>query len=247
MDSDRTIARVPGWVWILVGVNLLMGVANVVTFAVTRYWNLEPISMFRLSDEANVPTWWSSSQLLMIGVLLAILARRLIERREPRAWVMVLPALFFLFLSMDETATIHEAIGHQWGPESLRTGMWVTIALPIFIVALAVVVRAVWPFLRGRPGVIRLYALGMGVALFSALGLEMLANLWPDQSMQVSVLVLLEEVGEMMGVTIMLWASARWVSSFGIRLLVCDRVPAMADQAPVGRSRHAGSPVTARN
>lgn len=222
LRTDRGIRRVPIWIWILVGVNLLMGVANVVTFAVTRYWDLEPTPMFRLSDEANVPTWWSSAQLLMVGVLLSILAYRLIAMRQPRAWLMTLPALLFLFLSMDEVATIHEEIGHRWGPESLRTGMWVVIAAPIFLIALAVIVRSVWPFLRGRTKVIRLYALGFGVALFSAVGLELVANLVPDQSLQVHVLVLLEEVGEMMGVTLMLWASVEWVASFGIRLLAVD-------------------------
>lgn len=236
---------IPVWVWMLVGVNLLMGLANVVTFAVTRYWNLEPTPMFRLSDEANVPTWWSSAQLLMIGVLLSILAYRLISLGKPQAWLMTLPALLFLFLSMDEVATIHEEIGHRWGPESLRTGMWVVIAVPLFLIAMVVIVRAVWPFLKGRTQVIRLYAWGFGVALFSAVGLELAANLYPDQSIQVHVLVLLEEVGEMMGGTLMLWATAEWVASFGIRLLTLDTEQRAAGAATANSANRVNKTVEA--
>lgn len=214
--------RVPGWVWVVAGVNVLMGIANIITFAVTQFWDLEPIAMFRLSDEANIPTWWSSAQLLVIGLLLAVLAWRLVQRREPGAWVMWLPALLFIFLSMDEVASIHETIGHRWGLEFLRTGMWVGIVVPVFLVMLTCITWAIWPFLRGRTGVIRTYAAGIGLLLFSAVGLELLANLYPDGSLQVHTLVLMEEVGEMMAGTLMLWATAQWVASFGLRFMVTE-------------------------
>jgi hypothetical protein len=211
---------IPKWVWALLAVDVLMGVANVVTFAISRVFGLGPIYMFRLSNEANVPTWWSSALLLLTGVVLSAIAYCRFRRADRRTWALWLPAALFLFMSLDEVASIHEHIGHTWGATTLRTGTWVVICVPIFLLALFFVVRATWSFLRGRTEVIRLLALGIVIFLGSSVGLELLTNVAPDQHPLANAINLAEEVGEMIGSTVMLWGAVAWAHSLGLRIRV---------------------------
>ncbi len=219
----------PRWVWIFLGVNALMVVGNVVTFLLSRLFHLEPISLFRLSDEANIPTWWSSMQLLMIAQVLGVMAYYLVDRRNWRTWGLWLAVAVFAFLSMDELAVIHERIGHAWGPRALRTGMWVPILTPVFVMVVVLVGRAIWPILRPYPAVMKRLAAGIILLLVSAVGIELIANFFEDQSMAVNICVIFEEFGEMCAGTLMLWAAVDWMHLSGIRLAV--RQPAGAATA----------------
>lgn len=224
--STELLGPVPKWVIGLVCMDLALGVANVLTFVISRALNLEPNHLFRVSNEANIPTWWSSAQLLMIGVVFAALAFFRFDRRDRRTWALWLPALFFMFLSMDEVASIHEQIGEHYGSQSLRTGTWVAICVPIFLVGLGIVARAIWPFLRGHTEAIRLFALGMGIFVISAVGIELLTNIAPDGHWIANGINLVEEVGEMIGASIVLWGAVVWARSLGLRLKMEHRNPA---------------------
>jgi hypothetical protein len=126
----------------------------------------------------------------------------------------------FAFLSLDEVAMLHEQIGHAWGPRSVRTGMWVVICLPIFLVALIIVARGIWPLLRDHPSALWRFAIGLALFLASAVGVELLANLYPDGSLAVHICVLIEETGEMLAHTILLWGAVDWAQQRGIRLSI---------------------------
>ena len=75
--------------------------------------------MFDLSTEQNVPTWFSSSLLLLCGLLAAVVAvlRRVAGQRD--AWQWLALAAGFALLSMDETVAIHE---HLQGPAKRALG-----------------------------------------------------------------------------------------------------------------------------
>lgn len=224
--SITALGVIPRWVMALLVVDLFMGVANIATFVISKVLDIGPIYLFRVSNEANVPTWWSSAQLLLIGVTLSAMAYHRSRRRDRGSWALWLPAVLFIFLSLDEVASIHEHIGHYYGTQSLRTGMWVAICVPLFLIALVVVTRAVWPFLKGRTEVIRLFIIGLGIFLGSAVGIELLTNLYPDDHMGAHAINLVEEVGEMIGASVMLWAAVTWADSLGLRLkLERDRQP----------------------
>lgn len=224
----RLARHVPVWVLCLLGVDLLLGVANVVTYELSHHFHYPQIDLFRLSGEENIPTWWSSAQLLMIALCLAILAAHLIERHNPRSWTLLLAPALFLFLSMDEVAQFHERIGAEWGPRNLRTGMWVMWCAPAFIIAVAIVARALWPYLRPHRLVMARFGMGIAMLLACAVGLEMLANLFPDRSMLSNLEVIAEEVGEMMAGTLMLWAAATWLAAE--RIVLARRLPSAEPQ-----------------
>jgi hypothetical protein len=77
------------------------------TFSRTVY------SLFHVDREANLPTWFSSSQLALLG--LSFLSIFLLElrlrpgRRKNLVWLACAGAMFFL--SADEASTIHERLG----------------------------------------------------------------------------------------------------------------------------------------
>ncbi len=209
---------VPQWVLWIMAFDCLLALANVTTFTLRRGFGYSPTTIFRLSGESNVPTWWSSMQLMLIGLALAVVGYFAFDRQRIRTWAAWLPAMLFLFLSLDEVAMIHERIGHAVGPKSLRTGMWVPMLAPLFIIAVGIVAYAVWPLLRDKPAVIARFLAGFAVFLFSAVGLEMLGNLFADNSIGVHIEVILEETGEMIGGTILLWAAVSWAMADGVSM-----------------------------
>jgi hypothetical protein len=66
------------------------------------------VRQLTLAEEANVPTWYSSLLLISCALSLAIITFRLPrgEANYRRHWLIL--ALIFTYMSMDETAVIHE-------------------------------------------------------------------------------------------------------------------------------------------
>ena len=68
------------------------------------------VQMFDLDREANIPTWYSSSALLVASGLLAIIAKVQASLGAPfvRHWAAL--SLIFLFMSIDESAAFHDKV-----------------------------------------------------------------------------------------------------------------------------------------
>jgi hypothetical protein len=143
-----------------------------------------------------------------------------------------LPALC-LVLSLDEVAQIHEGLGSQSdvllatgareGSVVARTGIWMFLLGPPFLIVVALLWRAFIPFLQGRARVVRLYIVGFVVYAGSALGIEILANVVSPGGLASVVQVVCEEMGEMLGVTLLVWATLELLASYDIRVRARDR------------------------
>jgi hypothetical protein len=70
----------------------------------SRWRILRPI--FDVDAETSIPTWFSSVQLFTVGLLL------LVQSRQPsrRRLLLLVGALGFMFLSVDEGAAVHDRI-----------------------------------------------------------------------------------------------------------------------------------------
>ena len=199
-------------VWLFFAADVLVVAAAIVTHLIARHNGTNPPAFFRLSYESNLPTWYSSAQHAVVGTLIALLAIREI-RIDPRRWCIALPALMFLFFSFDEVAMVHERIGHWVSAHTAmgdKSGMTNSAPAMIFCLpaALAFAAYAAWntrPYWQGRPGVIAKCVFGTALLLFSAGGMEILVNLVKTHQTVVSLETLLEESGEMLGTTLMLW------------------------------------------
>lgn len=185
-----------------------------------------------LGYEGNLGTWFASTQWAALAFVLLLL-----WLREGGLWLLL--AAGALFLSADEAATIHERLGVLvqgavstadrgtllgWLRLEYRSYYWLLLYVPLAVPAAAVV--AVW---LGRRMPRHRGMLLAGIALFfaGAVGLDFVEG-WKNsrtlEPMEVGGalwdLVLLEEVLELAGVSLVLAACAERCAG---RLAPCER------------------------
>ena len=93
---------------VLLGVAAFLAAMHVLSNVVSVFDVL--LDHFDLNLEQSIPTWWSSVQLLALGVLLGLLALNQFDddRRTTRS--LYLGSLIAIFFSADEVATLHESL-----------------------------------------------------------------------------------------------------------------------------------------
>ena len=168
------------------------------------------VPLFNLELEANAPTWFSSSLLLVAAALFAVIAvgKRNRGDRYVRHWLVL--AIVFVLLSLDEAGKIHElSISVFRG--AFQTGgllyyAWI-IPAGIFVLIMAV---AYLRFFLDLPGKIRNVVL-LAALLYvgGAMGLEMVEGLLNEQGRYMdptyTALVTIEETLEMSGVAVLIY------------------------------------------
>ncbi|MGI9504289.1 MAG: hypothetical protein ACR2RE_14675 [Geminicoccaceae bacterium] len=197
---------------------LVISLASIVAFSMGGHWDL-----LKLGEESNISTWFSSIQLSMIGLVLATIAMRDIDPKRLPTWSIGLVPFFFLFLSLDEVAMLHERLGDWVQANSglgadMRTGPWMFIFAPLTGMLALAAAATFWPYLRNRNDALALFLSGLAVLAFSAVGLEFSANFVQDDSLVLKALGFLEECGEMAAGTLMLWGALIVVRAEGIKL-----------------------------
>ncbi|MCW5879089.1 MAG: hypothetical protein KIS80_09530 [Anaerolineales bacterium] len=166
---------------------------------------------FDLDQEANVPTYYSSFLLLTCAALLAIIG--LVKTSSGDGWSRHwnFLALGFFFLSLDETAAMHERlirIFRDWfNPTGLFYFGWVLAAIPLLIM----LGMAYYRFFLSLPQVTRRRLfLAVSVFVAGAIGMEMLGG-WFEQTYGAqhpaeNVLTTIEESLELFGVILLIHA-----------------------------------------
>jgi hypothetical protein len=209
--------------------DVLLGALYVMSRVGSRLQLLsEPvISYVDLDRELNLPSWYAAAQLFLIGLLLAVFAGAQFVRRQRDAWAVALAGLAFLFLSIDEATLLHENFS-KWldarfgarrsGPFHL-TGYWMLICAPLFLGIIALLGFAARRLFAGRWKILRLYVAAVAVFVFAAAGIESVSNFIPPYTHLSRLAVMLEEVGEMIGGTMILWATLELLRSHGVRLV----------------------------
>lgn len=173
-----------------------------------------------LKYETSLGTWFSSLQFAALAAVLFAL-----WRREGGMWLLL--AVGALFLSADEAASIHERLGSLvkhavsrgvpgtftgWLRLEYRSYYWLLLYLPLAVPAALVVARFLWVRLESHR---RAVVWGIAIFFVGAAGLDFLEGLvgnddhgpLPFGPVLVDV-ILLEEVLEMLGVSLVLAAVA---------------------------------------
>ena len=158
---------------------------------------------FDLDAEGSVSAWFSSMQLFSVAGVAAYCALR--ERRRSWWWLSGL----FLYISVDETAGFHEAIGEWLGrriaPPLFPQGnikVWMLAFFPLIVFAVWYVAKFLSRDFRGKTGPRVLAWAGLAIWL-EALVIE---TGWVFRQTPLPILVGWEEVLEMAGATCFLVA-----------------------------------------
>ncbi len=168
--------------------------------------------MFNVLKEANAPSWFSSSLLLVCAALLGVIAvaERASGRRRAAQWALL--SGVFVFLSLDESAMVHETV-----QDVLRRGMEAgqplfaatSVAFPLLL-ALAVLLSSL-RLLRTLPRrTAKWFLLAGAVFVGGAVGVDYLGELhkiaYGDENLGYGMWNGLEESLEMSGVVLMVHA-----------------------------------------
>jgi hypothetical protein len=248
---------------------LLVFMHAIVTALPQRPWNRPLKFLFGLNVESNIPTWYSSMQLLLIGVGLLVLTTWLFDsdgRVSRLRRFFAVGGLIFVYLSADEAGRVHEqfsAILQSWhwlrmtearlipafSTQAARYGggaLWI----PVFALIGVACLVWMWPQIRlalrlwSREA--RRMAIGFGVMLLGAVVVEGLGTLIPKTaSLARAAEVGLEEGLEMVGATLILSGVVSVIAAVAPRVLTVAESTISAPD-PVGlasRSKAKGGPV----
>ena len=198
----------------LVLASLLSTYLGTVTVENQPYVDLRNIyqRLFDVNKEANIPTWFSSLLLVLNAFVLGIIAVRTKAQQGPYHTQWFVLAAIFLYLSIDESALLHEMtekpVRSALGTSGYLYFAWIIPAL-CFLVALGIYFRR---FLIGLPNRTRwLFLIAGAVYVGGAVGMESIgSNIFYNnpgkKTMAYRLWATLEESFEMFGLIIFLCA-----------------------------------------
>lgn len=167
--------------------------------------------LFDLNAEATIPAWYQSATLLLCALVLTLISwiKQKARARYRVHWWML--AFIFFYLSMDESAGLHE---RMTGPIRALLGVsgifyyaWVIPAM-LLVCGFAVVYL---PFFLHLPARIRwLLLLATTYYIGGAVGMEMLNGYYAatagTENFTYELMTTVEESGEMAGVIVLMYA-----------------------------------------
>jgi uncharacterized membrane protein YhaH (DUF805 family) len=173
---------------------------------------------FDVAEEGNLTSWASSLLLLSAALLLAVAARtaKTAGDRDARWWWLLCGV--FVYLSLDESASLHELLIEPVGSATDASGLfhqaWIIVAVPV-VVVLGLVLLG---FLRRLPSTTRRRFLVAGaVFLAGAVGFEALGGAALDAGLTAHgvnrVLVSMEETLENLGAALFIGALLRHLAT----------------------------------
>lgn len=183
-------------------------------------------SFYRLFDfggESNFPAFYSALALLFCGVLLSIIVLIKKQAKDPFILHWAILALGFVYLAIDEAAKLHEMLVKPTA-EILNLensqGVWVLVGIP----AVILVGLFYWRFLLHLPSPTRwVFIIAGAIYVFSSIGLEVVSTrlfelVYGLEDPRYLGLTFLEELLEMVGIIIFIYALMVYIRSNAINL-----------------------------
>lgn len=193
------------------------------------------MDLFNLDRELNFPTWYSALTIVFCAILLKIIAlgKKQQGDRYARDWQLL--SIIFFILAIDEVVSIHEILIIPQVSEALNLpwflhSMWVIPGL-VFVVWFA---RRFSKFVRHLPLVSRRqFILAACIYIGGALGMEMVGSHFAEsigqQHILYAAIATVEEVLEMTGIIIFIYALlyylSQWTSRLDLELNISDPSP----------------------
>jgi hypothetical protein len=210
VQLDASITSVAVWgSWSIAALGVLGSVVLYARYALGHDQLLGASHLFDLNREANVPSWFSSMLIAACALLLAAIACARKAQGHPGSKDWRLLSWIFVFLSLDEIASIHEStigdlIMRWFRPSGVFTFAWVVAAIPLlalFLLRFLRFLKLLEP--RTRAG----FILAGTVYVAGAVGMEMAEAAYSSKYGNGAVfhaITVLEEVFEMAGMLLFL-------------------------------------------
>jgi hypothetical protein len=180
--------------------------------------NRGAVPIFSLSYEQNIPTWYSSSLLLACSLLLFLIASATKRAGDPHVNHWRGLALGFLYISLDEVASLHEYTG--W----LKLGglLYFSWVIPAAVVVIVIGVSYL-KFLKHLPGPTRARFLIAGaIYVGGAVGMELPLGYWTERhgtnNFGYAAIDWVEESLEILGLTLFLLSLIDYLGLKRVRL-----------------------------
>ena len=211
----RFIKKMPPGILVLFSVDL----ALTLIYLLSRPLHLpDKVSTFLdLDAEANLGSWYSSIQLFLVATMLGVFAFNRFDKEERKSWALLLWPLIFCLLSLDEIAQIHEWLG--LGTDALLpggtrfntvlhlTGGWMFFLGIPFLAVMLMLLASLKQYLFDEAAIIKKLFLGLMIFVAASCGVEIIGNFVPYGGRAYFLNVSSEELGEMLGETLLVWAS----------------------------------------
>ncbi len=214
---------------VLAGLVLLASTGHIVVHLLSYFFDITETPFigvwlfFTMNDEANLPTYLSSLNLLVAGILCAIIASRqsALKQFDRVAWWGLAAGL--ALMSLDEAAQIHEGVvgqiisGYFGSGEGVLYYRWYLAYIPL----VAILAFLYIPFIKRLP--LRYsfrFVLAAVVFLSGALGVEFLESYLASIKSTiafdtlVAITTLVEETLEMSGIAIFIYSLSLYMAEF---------------------------------
>jgi hypothetical protein len=179
------------------------------------------IPLFHFGREGNIPTLFSSMILVFCAALLWLIASKHRANGSSYAHWLGL-SLIFLFLCVDETASLHERLGEPVRALLGTSGLFYYAWMIPYGLALCVFVAFYVKFLLSLSrDTMRLFILSGALYVMGAVGMEMICGWYYDtfsvRDFIYFSLVTIEELLEMFGVVLFIYALLNYIcNQFGV-------------------------------
>jgi hypothetical protein len=173
------------------------------------------VDYFSLSEEQNLPTWWSSLLLLSCSVVLWSITTT--KPKGPGAfrthWAVL--AAMFCYMSLDELVEIHEWLNDLPTLQNLHGPVYYGWVIPAGVVVL-VFAASYLRFLNHLPRETRIKVASAGACYVGgAVGVEILLGMWTDRHGELNfswaMIDMGEEILEMIGASLFLYALVEYL------------------------------------
>lgn len=180
------------------------------------FWLAAPIERihfwFDLDSEVSIPTWFSTIQLFMIGLIPLMVAYNTKMTPPPSKKGLTIFGLGFIYLSMDEGSSIHERLTYEFYNNPLvpyfhgTHGIWIVVYGAIGIIVLLFLFKDIWAVCKTFKKEALIFIIGMIIFLAGTGGSETITFFFIDKTNPITYAleVCLEEFTEMVGASTLL-------------------------------------------
>lgn len=208
---------------VVLSLTLASVAGNLLVFFLGHPWTYLISHLFNITKEANIPTWYASSTLLLSAFFLALIA--FCKKKEGAPFVLHWTALsfIFLYLSFDEAFLVHERwiipLRTYFNASGLFLNAWVIPAIAFVLI----LVLAYLKFLIDLPvRTRRLFLIAGALFVGGAIGMEMVGGYYQSYygrfNIPYNIIATAEEFLEMLGIVVFIHALLSYLGSIDVRI-----------------------------